>query len=62
MIRKIRSFFGEVIGELKKVSWPTRNELLDATWLVIVSSAFLGVCIGIVDFFLAKGVAWFIRS
>lgn len=56
MIGKIRQFVSEVIGELKKVSWSTRRDLIDSTWVVIISSAILGVFIGLADFVLSKCV------
>ena len=61
MVGKIRQFVVEVISELKTVSWSTRNELLEATWVVIVSSAFLGVFIGVIDFALSKLLGLLIR-
>ena len=54
MIGKIRKFIGEVVAELKKVSWSTRRDLIDSTWVVIISSAILGVFIGTSDFVLSK--------
>ena len=54
MIEKIQRFFMEVASELKKVSWSTRRELMEATWIVLVSSAVLGVYIGMTDFVLSK--------
>ena len=61
MIAKIRNFVTEVIVELKKVSWSTRQELFEATWIVLISSAFLGVYIGTTDFVLSKLVGLLIR-
>ena len=61
MIGKIKKFISEVVVELKKVSWTTRKELIDATWIVIISSALLGVIIGIYDFILLKFVGIMIR-
>ncbi|MFA5060390.1 MAG: preprotein translocase subunit SecE [Candidatus Omnitrophota bacterium] len=61
MIGKIKKFFSEVVVELKKVSWSTRQEVLDATWLILASSAILGVFIASIDFLLARFVALFIR-
>ena len=61
MIAKIRNFIAEVVVELKKVSWSTRQELIEATWLVILSSAILGVFIGMTDFVLSKIVGLIIR-
>ena len=54
MIGKIQKFISEVIVELKKVSWSTRRDLIDSTWVVIISSAILGVFIGTTDFVLSK--------
>lgn len=61
MIAKIRNFVGEVVTELKKVSWSTRQELLEATWVIIIATAFLGVFIGTTDLVLSKIVGALIR-
>ncbi|MBI5150671.1 MAG: preprotein translocase subunit SecE [Candidatus Omnitrophica bacterium] len=61
MFGKIQKFVTEVGVELKKVSWLTRQELKDATWIVMLSSAFLGVFIGCVDFVLSKLLGLLIR-
>ena len=60
-IARIRGFFMEVVAELKKVSWSTRREVIEATWIVLVSSAVLGVFIGITDFVLSKLVGLLIQ-
>ncbi len=51
---KIQSFLTEVLVELKKVSWPTRKELVDSTWIVLISSIALTVFIGVTDFALSE--------
>lgn len=51
---KITVFVGQVIVELKKVSWPTRKELIDATWIVLISSIIMTLFIGGTDFVLSK--------
>ena len=56
MIAKAQNFIGEVLAEMKKVSWTTRRELLDATLIVIFSSALLGVFVAVIDLVLSKGV------
>jgi preprotein translocase subunit SecE len=53
-IEGIRKFFAEVMAELKKVSWTNRKDLIDSTWVVLVSSAFLGVFIAAIDFVLSR--------
>jgi len=39
----------EVRGELKKVTWPTKNDLYKTTIAVIVSSVIFGVYLQVVD-------------
>ena len=61
MIARIQKFIGEVIAEMKKVSWTTRRELIDSTLIVILSSFLLGIFVGVIDFAFSKGVAVIIR-
>jgi len=61
MFGKINKFISEVAVELKKVSWSTRAELIDSTWVVIVSTAFLAVFIGVTDLVLSKFIGVIIR-
>ena len=42
-------FFGEVIGELRRVTWPTMNETFRLTLMVIAVSAAIGVFLGVAD-------------
>lgn len=48
-VGKRASFFREVWNELKKVHWPTRNQLLVYTGVVLVSVAIIALLIWIVD-------------
>jgi preprotein translocase subunit SecE len=61
MISKIQKFFSEVIVELKKVNWPTRSELIEATWVVLVSTFFLGIFIGSTDLIFSRLLTVIIR-
>ncbi len=45
----IGGFFGDIISELRRVHWPTRQETLRLTQLVIVVSAVIGVILSSVD-------------
>jgi preprotein translocase subunit SecE len=46
---KFTRFTQEVIAELKKVSWPTRPQLIQATMVVIVAVAIVAAYLGVVD-------------
>ncbi len=61
MFGKIKKFISEVVVELKKVSWTTKKDLWDATYVVIISSAFLGCFIAACDFVLSKLLGIIIR-
>lgn len=47
-------FFSEVVGELKKVTWPTREETMKLTAVVIALSVMVGVFIGGLDAILVQ--------
>ena len=58
---KIANFFTESKIELKKVSWPSKEELIDSTVVVLVSVILLAIFIGVVDLILSKLVELIIR-
>jgi preprotein translocase subunit SecE len=37
-VASTREFFGDTMGEMKKVTWPTRNEVVGTTVVVLVST------------------------
>jgi preprotein translocase subunit SecE len=53
-----RIFFGEMIAELQKATWPTRSELRDSTIVVIAASVLLGIFTSISDFSLIQVVGF----
>ena len=61
MFAKINNFVSEVTVELKKVSWPTRNELIGSTIIVIISVAAMAFYIGICDFIFSKAIHLLIK-
>ncbi len=49
-------FYGDVRGEIKKVSWPGRDEVRGTTIVVIAAVFFFGVYLGVVDYVLGLGL------
>ncbi len=47
-------FFVEVVSELRKVTWPTRQETTRLTMLVLVVSVAIGIFLGIIDIAFAR--------
>ena len=60
-VAAVRVFFEAVQVEMKKVSWPSRPELIKATRMILILSLALGVAIGLLDLLLqlilVRGVA-----
>jgi len=48
-LEKVAKFLKEVNAELHKVTWPTKDELIGSTIVVIVVSIIVAVFIGVVD-------------
>ena len=51
---RFRRFLNEAWSELKKVSWPTREQVRNLTVLVFVVSFAVGVYITVLDFVFAQ--------
>ncbi|MFH1372386.1 MAG: preprotein translocase subunit SecE [bacterium] len=48
-MEKIKKFLKEVNAELRKVTWPTKDELVGSTIVTVVVSLVVAIFIGIVD-------------
>lgn len=55
-MKKIVQFFKDSIAELKKVQWPSREEVQSNTKVVLVSVLIFAAVLGLVDFLLLRGV------
>ena len=51
---KVTQFFREVRVELGKVTWPSRQELIGSTVIVIILSVIMSIYIGVLDFLLSS--------
>ena len=55
-MKRIIQFFKDSISELKKVSWPSREEVWASTKVVVVSVIIFAAILGLVDFLLVTGI------
>lgn len=53
---KPRQFVREVVGELQKVAWPTRQEVISYSIVVLVSSIVIAAIIFVLDYAFTKAV------
>lgn len=56
MANKVTPLASDIIGELKKVSWPTREDTIRLTAIVVFISLIIAIYIGIIDTLLALGL------
>jgi preprotein translocase subunit SecE len=56
MFARFGRFLREVVAELRKVIWPTRNQMVTYTIVVIVFVSFMVALVGVLDLLFAKGV------
>lgn len=61
MANKAVGFFKEVQGELSRVTWPTRDELLGSALIVITLTFMLAGFVGVIDFILSMTIRYLFR-
>ena len=61
MFKRIKFFLLDVYKELKKVSWPTKNEIKESTVIVVIAVGISAAFIGAVDFFFGNVLSKIIR-
>ena len=51
---RISRYFRETAGELRKVNWPTRQEAINLTTIVLIVIAVMSIFLGILDIIFAE--------
>jgi preprotein translocase subunit SecE len=51
---RLNRFYRETVGELRKVSWPTRQEAINLTGIVIVVTFSMSFFLGFVDYLFSR--------
>jgi len=58
----ITRYFRETIAELRKVNWPSREEAIRLTILVLVVVFFMSALLGVLDFVFTRIMGWIIAA
>ena len=53
---RAKEFYFAVRSEMKKVSWPSRQEVMSTTLVVIIAVLFFGAYLGVLDGILGYGI------
>ena len=57
-IQDTKEFLHDVRVEMKQVTWPSREDVVATTWVVIATVAFFGAFLAVVDKLVQLGVAY----
>ena len=60
-VARVREFVQEVLAEFRKVTWPSRQELVNSTVVVVAVTVVLAFFLGGVDIVLARVVERILR-
>lgn len=60
IFEKIQRFWRETIGELRKVTWPTREEAWKMTRLVLVVMVIMALVLGVLDLAFSRLVTFLV--
>lgn len=56
----ISGFFGNVVSEMRKVSWPKRKELTRYTVIVLSTVVAMALFFAVIDLGISEAVRWFL--
>jgi preprotein translocase subunit SecE len=59
-VSRIRRFIDEAVSELRKVTWPTREQVRNLTILVFLISGVMGVYITIFDIIFQRVIGFLV--
>jgi len=57
-IEDIKEFLHDVRIEMRQVTWPSREDVISTTGVVIATVFFFGVFLAVVDWLVQRGVAY----
>ena len=55
-MKKIIQFFKDSYAELRKVVWPSREDVIASTKVVIISTIVMACILGFIDYLLVVGI------
>jgi preprotein translocase subunit SecE len=60
-IANTREFLHDVRVEMKQVTWPSREDVVSTTGVVVATVFFFGVFLTVVDWLVQKGVTYILK-
>jgi preprotein translocase subunit SecE len=56
LVKKIVQFFKDSYAELRKVVWPSKEDVIASTKVVLVSTLVMATILGFIDYLLVVGI------
>ncbi len=60
--KRLKTFLHEVAVETKKVTWPSKDEVVATTIVVIAASFIFGIFLYLCDLVFFRAVSWVIKA
>lgn len=60
-MKKFIQFIKDCVAELKKVVWPSREDVISSTKVVLISTVIFALVLGFVDFLFLTGIDFLFR-
>lgn len=61
LIDPIVQYLRDTRAELQKVTWPTREEAINLTWIVLLTTFFMAAVLGLADYLFGRLFSLVIR-
>ena len=59
--KRTRAFLEDVRAETRRVTWPSFNQVKATTIVVIITVAFFGAYLGLLDLIYTRAISWILR-
>jgi preprotein translocase subunit SecE len=60
--RKLRNWWIDTLGELRKVSWPTLPQARRLSWIVLATMFAMSILLGGLDWLFSKLIGWIVAG
>ena len=60
-IDKVKQFIADARQELRKVTWPTKQQTMTSTWVVLAVTVVISVFLGLVDLAFSKIIGFILK-
>ena len=61
-LANMQEFLHDTRVEMKQVTWPSREDVVATTWVVVATVAFFGVFLWLVDMGVQRGVQYIFKK